>query len=131
MRGAAFAAGVATFLAVGIVIAQSIHTFSSGDVVSASKINEDFQIAAPEGALMGFHLASCPSGWILADGTNGTPDLRGRFLRGRDPGNATSRDPDGDRATGTAQEDAFQGHRHIYIQGRYRLVTVPPPWTSK
>jgi len=31
---------------------------------------------------MSFNLASCPSGWIEADGTNGTPDLRGAFIRG-------------------------------------------------
>jgi len=84
LKGAAFAAGAASFLALGMIIAQSIHTFSAGEVVSASKINENFQIAAPAGFVGAFMLTACPSGWIPADGTNGTPDLRGRFVRGRD-----------------------------------------------
>jgi hypothetical protein len=36
----------------------------------------------PTGAIMAFNSASCPTGWTLADGTSGTPDLRGIFLRG-------------------------------------------------
>ena len=30
-------------------------------------------------------LANIPSGWALCDGTNGTPDLRGRFVMGVNP----------------------------------------------
>ena len=66
--------------------------------------------ALPSGAVIGFASATCPAGWILADGTNvsrstysrlftaigsahgsgngtttfGLPDYRGRFLRGVD-----------------------------------------------
>ncbi|MFN3201918.1 MAG: hypothetical protein ACE366_26165 [Bradymonadia bacterium] len=36
----------------------------------------------PSGAIMPFALASCPAGWIAADGANGTPDLRGRMPLG-------------------------------------------------
>ncbi|MBE7439382.1 MAG: phage tail protein [Spirochaetales bacterium] len=113
LKGAAFSAGAASFLALGMIIAQSLNTFQAGEVVSASKINQNFQIAAPQGFVGAFMLSACPSGWILADGSNGTPDLRGRFIRGRDPGNATARDPGGDRAAGNAQDDAFQGHWHL------------------
>jgi hypothetical protein len=35
----------------------------------------------PTGAVMVFNLAICPTGYIAADGTNGTPDLRGEFIR--------------------------------------------------
>ncbi len=34
-----------------------------------------------KGSISAFHLTQCPKGWIAADGTNGTPDLRGVFLR--------------------------------------------------
>lgn len=112
LKGAAFSAGAGTFLALGIILAQSINTFQSGEVVSASKINQNFQIAAPQGFIGAFMLSACPSGWIIADGTNGTPDLRGRFIRGRDPGNATGRDPGGDRAAGNAQDDLLASHNH-------------------
>lgn len=36
----------------------------------------------PTGAIMSFYLASCPSGWVLANGANSTPDLRGKFVIG-------------------------------------------------
>jgi len=40
----------------------------------------------PTGAIQAFNLASCPTGWIAANGSNGTPDLRGEFIRGLDSG---------------------------------------------
>jgi microcystin-dependent protein len=32
--------------------------------------------------------ASAPQGWVICDGQNSTPDLRGRFILGADPTNA-------------------------------------------
>ena len=63
------------------------------------------------------------SGWVLADGrsvsgssyhtltsNSNIPDLRGRFLRGLDPTNAT--DPDGSgRSLGDDQSDAYKSHK--------------------
>lgn len=40
--------------------------------------------------LIGAFTGACPSGWLIADGTSGTPDLRGRFLRGELAGNPAS-----------------------------------------
>ena len=40
----------------------------------------------PAGAVMAFNLATCPTGWAVADGTGSTPDLRGEFIRGLDNG---------------------------------------------
>lgn len=125
VRGAAFAAGAAAFLALGVIIAQSINTFTAGELVSASKINENFQMAAPEGAIMAFYLSACPSGWIAADGTNSTPDLRGQFIRGLNSfGSAAGTRADGNedlnggaRTLGDYQADAFQGHRHAAPSG--------------
>jgi len=59
----------------------------------------------PSGAVMPFYLSSCPAGWKLADGTNGTPDLRGAFVRGM-KGNENGRDET--RSLGSYQEDATQ-----------------------
>ena len=38
----------------------------------------------PEGTILPYtgDLAKIPRGWVLCDGSNGTPDLRGRFLEG-------------------------------------------------
>jgi len=33
-----------------------------------------------------FNAANCPAGWIAANGSNGTVDLRGEFIRGWDSG---------------------------------------------
>lgn len=94
--------------------AAAINVFAPGEVISSAKINENFAIAAPEGAIMAFYLASCPNGWAPADGTNGTPDLRGTFVRGIDDAGtgAAGRDPGGVRTAGNLQTDNFQGHYH-------------------
>ena len=97
--------------------AAAMNVFSPGGVVSSSQINQNFLIAAPEGAVVAFYLDSCPTGWAPADGTNGTPDMRGLIVRGRNDVGTGARsdtweDPTGSRAKGDLQLDAFQGHRH-------------------
>ncbi len=39
-------------------------------------------ISVPSGMVSAFSGANCPTDWILANGTDGTPDLRGIFIRG-------------------------------------------------
>lgn len=46
-----------------------------------------------------FNRATCPPGWIAADGANGTVDLRGEFIRGLDSG----RGVDAGRVLGSEQ----------------------------
>jgi len=54
----------------------------------------------PSGAVIAFNLSACPTGWIAANGSNGTPDLRGEFIRGLDSG----RGVDGSRTLASAQD---------------------------
>ena len=35
----------------------------------------------PKGTIVAYNSDKAPDGWALCDGTNGTPDLRGRFIR--------------------------------------------------
>ncbi|EHQ05808.1 Tail Collar domain protein [Leptonema illini DSM 21528] len=107
-----------------IAAAASMNLFSSGEVISSAKLNENFEIAAPEGAVISFNLAECPKGWAPADGNDGTPDLRGRFVRGRDDAGtgAAGRDPDGVRGLGGYQPDAFQGHAHAPQTGYFWII---------
>lgn len=70
----------------------------------------------PAGTIAAFNLDSCPTGWTLADGSNGTPDLRGQFVRGIDVG-ATGVDPDGERTLGDSQGDAIGSHTHTFNMG--------------
>lgn len=64
----------------------------------------------PAGAVMYFNLASCPTGWLPANGTSGTPDLRGEFIRGLDSG----RGVDAGRTLGSWQADMLKSHTHTY-----------------
>lgn len=88
----------------------------SGGIVTGGNCAADNTGAAgesiPSGAIMPFFLQTCPSGWLAADGTNGTPDLRGVFIRGWGD-TADSRDPDGStRALGGFQLEDFKRHSH-------------------
>jgi len=117
--------------------AAAMNVFSPGEVISSAEINQNFAIAAPEGAIMAFYLADCPEGWTVADGTNGTPDLRGRFIRGMDNMGvgAANVDPQSAiRTLGHEQLDAFQSHLHwrnpshltesafVHIPGAYNVA---------
>lgn len=62
----------------------------------------------PSGLYGFFNSASCPSGWILADGTGGTVDLRGTFIRGLDDG----RGLDTGRVLASYQADTYLSHTH-------------------
>ena len=55
--------------------------------------------SVPSGVVEAFNLSSCPTGWKLSNGTNGTVDLRGEFVRGLDGG----RGIDSGRSLGTTQ----------------------------
>ncbi len=59
-------------------------------------------------------IVDIPTGWQLSDGTNGTPDLRGRFVVGA--GSTYSPDETG----GDIQHDhdfTSDGHNHVIVPG--------------
>jgi hypothetical protein len=60
------------------------------------------------GEVRAFNLSSCPSGWQIADGTSGSPDLRGVVVRGLDSG----RGLDPSRTLASFQSDSFASHNH-------------------
>ncbi len=128
LKGLGFGAGLgAGLLATHLfAAAAAMNVFSAGDVVSAAKINQNFAIAAPEGGIMAFYLTSCPEGWAPADGTNGTPDLRGVFIRGLDDvgTGAAGNDPSGVRSLGNLQGDIFQGHYHNLSDGNLMQLSL-------
>jgi hypothetical protein len=66
----------------------------------------------PTGAILAFNLATCPTGWVTADGTNSTPDLRGEFVRGLDNG----RGVDSGRILASSQSDENKTHTHSTVQ---------------
>jgi hypothetical protein len=59
------------------------------DVQKKLSVSGDFTITGnsnliPKGIIIGWATDKPPQGWALCDGTNGTPDLRGRFILGAD-----------------------------------------------
>ena len=60
---------------------------------------------------MAFNLSACPTGWIPADGTNGTIDLRGQFIRGL---NTSTSGLDPNRTLASAQTSQNLAHSHNF-----------------
>ena len=50
-----------------------VHYFNIGDFLHSYK---------GKGTIAAYYGIKPPKGWVLCDGTNGTPDLRGRFVYG-------------------------------------------------
>jgi len=47
----------------------------------ANTISAVSSTTIPSTAILPFNLSACPSGWVVANGTGGTPDLRGYFIQ--------------------------------------------------
>lgn len=45
-----------------------------------SELEEIKKNAIPSKAIMQFYTHTCPAGWVVADGQNGTPDFREQFI---------------------------------------------------
>lgn len=83
-------------------------SFVNGTTIDATQVNANFQAllscvnsnaasktsvsqAAPTGLIGYFNAVSCPSGWVTADGSGGTTDVRGYYVRAQDL--SSGRDP--------------------------------------
>ena len=59
--------------------------------------------------------SNIPTGWVLCNGSNGTPDLRDRFIVGA--GSTYSVGATGGEASHTLTEDELPSHTHkLYVQ---------------
>ena len=64
----------------------------------------------PTGTIVAFNDSVAPNGWALCDGTNGTPDLRGRFIYGHGSGKSFAEL--GGNETHTLTIDEMPTHNH-------------------
>jgi len=112
---------------------SQLNWFAIGRWTAVPAINSSIYIGIPYGAIMAFNSASCPAGWIIADGTSGTPDLRGIFIRGAGTSgvlkwaNGTYMNA----GFGTYGNDSFQGHYHAIGYDISKVVNVGTAFTER
>ena len=102
---------------VGIGTSTPSQTLDVNGIVNATNFYKNgvpFIAGSPANTISSFNQSTCPVGWILADGTSGTPDLRGVYVRGAGTnGSYTMANGSPYTSTyGTFQNDAFQGHTY-------------------
>ena len=99
--------------------ASKSYTFSPSTVAKSSEVNQNFDdmvaglnTAMPSGGIIMWSgsIASIPSGWLLCNGTSGTPDLRDRFVVGA--GSTYAVGATGGAATHTLTTDEIPSHSH-------------------
>lgn len=104
-------------LVLGLVGLSLVYAYGTNDPSvmghSAGELEIEFSgDGVPSGAVMAFYSTDCPDGWVLANGSAGTPDLRGSFVRGM-YGSENGRDVS--RSLGSYQADGFAAHSHSVI----------------
>jgi len=68
--------------------------------------------SVPSGMVLPFNLAACPTGWLTANGTSGTVDMRGRFARAVTSG------------VGVVAGDQFEDHNQTVSSSPSALVNI-------
>lgn len=99
-------------------------TIAKGSIILAADLANGANV--PDGLIILWHgtIASIPSGWVICDGNNGTPNLLGKFVEGvataaTDPGSTggtTSKTTDSHNHGG-----ATVGHRHWCPMAEFQI----------
>ena len=70
--------------------------------------------------------AAIPSGWVICDGNNSTPNLRARFVMGGGSGSGYSIGDTGGAASVTLTIAQIPSHSHTFNRGAYSGGTPAP-----
>ena len=100
--------------------AQDVKTARNDfSVTGKLTVNGEAISPIPRGVIVAWHgeVDSIPKGWALCDGKNGTPDLRGRFIKGieRDLLDFDVSEEEGDFSVST--RDTQDSRKQIYYYG--------------
>lgn len=105
--------------------AAKTYTFSPSTTIASAQVNQNFDdlvngldTAMPSGGIIMWSgsVASIPSGWYLCNGSNSTPDLRGRFVYGA--GGGYSPGDTGGEETHTLTTAEMPAHNHGGVTGQ-------------
>lgn len=112
--------------------------------VSNIRVNDNLYAGISNQLLPGsiaiFYGSTAPSGWTICDGTNGTPDLRNRFVLGADPLEITCQVNKNKQVGCSGGEEAVKltidqipAHNHNYeklVPNNIETVGNPPAATN-
>ncbi len=88
------------------LVTDSTYESDKGQFATVEKVNSKI----PAGLIIMWQGTTAPEGWALCNGSNGTPDLRGRFIVGY--GGEYSINQTGGEATFTLSETEMPVHNH-------------------
>lgn len=93
-------------------IATVAGLYNSGDFkVTNMTVTDKFSLL-PDGVIVAWSGANIPDGWIICDGTNNTPDLRGRFILGYGSGRGGQMNGKGGAEQVTLNVSQIPAHSH-------------------
>lgn len=117
------------------------YSFTPSTTIKSSEVNQNFtdlvnavEKAMPSNAnghgiiIWSGAVANVPSGWYLCDGTNSTPDLRGKFVIGA--GGAYSVGATGGAATVTLTTNELPAHTHTHTAQKWHGTRYATSWSS-
>ncbi|MBL6446565.1 tail fiber protein [Fulvivirga sp. 29W222] len=106
---------------------EMVRSAGSSDISHTGDVNVTGEVSAtsyglnasgngpvPKGGIIMWSGSTPPTGWALCNGTNGTPDLRGRFIIGYNP-SVTDYNQPGNRSTGGATNGKTGGSESVTL----------------
>ena len=79
----------------------------------------------PRGIILSYNSNTPPAGWVLCDGTNGAPDLRGRFILGAGQGSGlTNRSINSMGGLETVTLNITQIPAHKHLEGTHSIFDM-------